>query len=292
MLEMEVFGIRFRNPLLVASGPLTDKPDKIKRLARRSIGGIVLKTISTKPAEVKRPLIAKIGCGLLNCELWSEDPPERWAQSFLPEIRKEVDLPIVVSLGYKPEDIQRLVPMLDEFADAFEISTHYTGTDVEPIYRICRAASSLTKKPILIKMSPHFGNVIDFAKAAVDGGASGIVAINSLGPGIVIDVRKRKSKLGEKYGWLSGPPIKPIALRFVYEIRKAVNVPIVGVGGISSALDVIEFMMAGATLVQILSSAILKGVDIFDEIARDLPPLLEELGFKSLGEVIGVFEDG
>ncbi len=292
MLEIEAFGISFKNPLLVASGPLTDKPAKVKRLAQKAIGGIVLKTISVKAAKVKRPLIAKVGCGLLNCELWSEDSPERWARSFLPEIKRGVSLPIIVSLGYKPEDIKELVPIFDEFADAFEISTHYTGTDVDPIYKICKVASSLTEKPVLIKMSPHFGNVVDFAKAAVDGGASGIVAINSLGPGMAIDVRRRRSKLGEKYGWLSGPPIKPIALRFVYEIRKAVDIPVIGVGGISSALDVLEFMMAGATLVQILSSAILKGIDIFDEIARDLPPLLEELGFKSLRDVIGVFEDG
>ncbi len=290
MLEVEFLGRRFKNPVLPAAGPMTQDPKWARKIQDMGVGGMVLKTISTEAATVKRPVIAKTEVGLLNCELWSEEPPEKWIDEYLPEIKKDMNIPIIVSLGYKPEQIKALIPKLEPFADMFEISTHYTGFDPKPVYEAAKAGRESTKLPVLIKLSPHAPNIQDFARAAEDGGADGIVAINSLGPALSIDIKKRKSRLGAGYGWISGPAIKHFALRIVHEVSKAVNIPVIGVGGIEKAEDVVEFMMAGATLVQMLSAAIMYGPKRYREIIDDLPRVLDEIGVKDIREIIGAYK--
>lgn len=291
MLEIEFLGKKFKNPLLPAAGPLTQTPLWVKKISDKGVGGMVLKTISVSAAEVKRPVIVKTDVGLLNCELWSEDPPDKWIEQYLPQIKRELDIPIIVSLGYKPHEIRELIPKLEPFADMFEISTHYTGFDPQPVYDAAKAGRESTKLPILVKLSPHAPNIGDFARAAEDGGADGLVAINSLGPALSIDIKKRKAKLGAGYGWISGPAIKHFALRIVYEVSKAVNIPVIGVGGIQSAEDVVEFMMAGASLVQMLSAAIMYGLDKYEDIIAKLPEVLNSIGVKDIKEIIGVYSE-
>ncbi len=291
MLEVEFLGIKFRNPVLPAAGPMTQNPKWARKIQEMGVGAMVLKTISTTAASVKRPVITKTDVGLLNCELWSEEPPEKWINEYLPEIKKDMEIPIIVSLGYKPEQIKELIPKLEPFADMFEISTHYTGFDPKPVYDAAKAGRESTKLPVLIKLSPHAPNIADFARAAEDGGADGLVAINSLGPALSIDIRRRKSRLGAGYGWISGPAIKHFALRIVHEVSKAVTIPVMGVGGIESAEDVVEFMMAGATAVQMLSAAIMYGPKRYKEIIDDLPKVLESIGVKDIKDIIGVYKE-
>lgn len=287
-LAVELAGLKLSNPLMPAAGPLTSSPRAAARLSKAGVGAIVTKTISTHGAKVPRPNIARLPCGLLNCELWSEVPPKRWIEEYLPAFRA-LEKPLIVSLGYRPEEVEELLPELSPFADAFELSSHYLGADPRPLYEIAKAAKSITKKPVFVKLSPHVPDLVEFAGAAVDGGADGIVAINSLGPGLAIDIYKRRPLLGgEKgFGWLSGPAIKPIALRAVYEISRGLNVPVIGVGGISTAEDVIEFFLAGASAVQILSAAILDGVKVFSDILARLPLLLSELGVDQIASLTG-----
>ncbi|MFW6048977.1 MAG: nitronate monooxygenase, partial [Candidatus Bipolaricaulota bacterium] len=179
-----------------------------------------------------------------------------------------------------------------EFADAFELSSHYLGRNPDPIREIAATATRLTDKPVLIKLSPHVPDLKEFAQAAVDGGASGIVAINSLGPGLQIDLETMDSTLGsdDGYGWLSGPPIKHIALRAVNEIYNAVDVPVIGVGGISTARDLLEFVAAGATGTQMLSAALSDGSSKYGEVLENLPKELEKLGKNSVEELIGAYK--
>lgn len=290
-LSIDINGNKLRNPVMPASGPLTANPAACERIAAQGVGAIVTKTISTTEAVVAKPAIAKVTCGMLNCELWSEKEPQVWFSEYLPAIAA-FGVPVIVSAGYQPEDLERLIPSADRFAAAFELSSHYLGTDPQPIYQIARTAKSLTDKPVFIKLSPHVPDLAQFARAAVSGGADGIVAINSLGPALRIDIRKRSSPLGSKdgCGWLSGPAIKPIALRAVHTIAQAVDVPVIGVGGIASAEDMIEFMMAGASAVQLLTSAMISGIDLFARIIADLSPLLEELGIERITDLIGLWK--
>ena len=292
-ISTEIAGLKFDNPLMPAAGPLTGKPGLVEKVAKKGVGGIVTKTVSTEAADVPKPAIAKLNGGVLNCEKWAEEPPSQWIEDYYPTISKSVNVPLIISLGYNPEQIRELIPEINPFADAFELSSHYLGRDPEPIKNIAAAASELTDKPIFVKLSPHVPDLGEFAGAAVDGGAAGIVAINSVGPGLEIDLDSLSSPLGsdDGYGWLSGPPIKPLALQAVNEIYKAVDVPVIGVGGIASMRDLLQFIAAGASATQMLSHAISEGRDTYSDIIEGLPEELEKLGIDDISDLLGKYDN-
>jgi dihydroorotate dehydrogenase (fumarate) len=183
---------------------------------------------------------------------------------------------------------------LDPIADAFEISTHYVGKDLNVIAETVRTIRANTEKPVYMKISPHIPDPIGFATAVRNAGATGIVAINSLGPTMNIDIESRKIIYGniDGYAWTSGPMIKNLALAIVYMIKQAMpDFTVIGVGGIKSADDVIEFLLAGASGVQMLSSALLIGKDLYSKIIDDLPKALEKYGFESIEEVRAIILD-
>lgn len=288
-LNTSLSGINFENPLMPASGPLVGDSEKMKTISNFGVGGIVTKTISSKGAEVVRPCIFGGQNFIMNAELWSEYNPELWIDKFLPEIKAEIKKPLFVSVGYSKEDMDNLIPKLDKFADAFEISTHYVGKDLTTIKETLMTIRKHTKKPVYMKMSPHIPDPVGFAKMVIENGGNGVVAINSLGPSMKIDAAARQVLLGNKEGevWTSGPAIKPIALALIHKIKKAVpQCEIIGVGGIASAEDVIEFLLAGASAVQMLSAAMLKGKDLYRKIIDELPSALEKFGFNSVEEVV------
>ena len=288
-LSTNICGLKLENPLMPASGPLVGDFEKIMAIAGFGVGAIVTKTISSKAAEVPRPCIYGDNNKIMNAELWSEYPPEKWIEEILPKLRSESKVPIIVSVGYSKEDMEILIPRLNQYVDAFEISTHYVGKDLDVISQIVKTIRNNTDKPFFMKISPHIPDVVGFAKMAKENGSSGIVAINSIGPSMIIDIEKRKVLVGNVDGevWTSGPSIKPIALAIVNKIKEAIpDFTIIGVGGVSSAQDVIEFLLAGADAVQMLSSAMIKGKDLYEKIISDLPKTLEYYGFNSIQDVI------
>ena len=288
-LSTSFCGLKLYNPLMPAAGPLVGDFEKIMAIESFGVGALVTKTISTKAAVVPRPCIYGDNNKIMNAELWSEYPPEKWIEEILPKLKMHCSVPIIVSVGYSKEDMEILIPKLNEYADAFEISTHYVGKDLDVIARTVRTISNNTNKPFFMKISPHIPDVVGFAKMAKENGASGIVAINSLGPSMIIDIEKREVLVGNEEGevWTSGPSIKPIALAIVNKIKEAVpGFTVIGVGGVSSAEDVIEFLLAGADAVQMLSSAMIKGNDLYEKILNNLPKALEYYGFKSIQEVV------
>ncbi len=289
-LKTSFDGLHLNNPLMPAAGPLVGDAEKLLFLKEAGCGAIVTKTISTKDAHIPKPCIYGDREFIMNSELWSEYPKEKWIHEFLPEfVAKNDGRPLIVSVGYSKEDMIVLIPLLDRFADAFEVSTHYVGTDLSVISETVRTIRSLTKKPIYMKISPHIPNPSGFAKAIKDSGANGVVAVNSLGPTMKIDIMSRSIQYGNDKGfvWTSGPVIKNLALATVYQIKQAEpSLTVIGVGGIATADDVIEFLLAGASAVQMLSAALLKGKQLYAKIIEDLPKALEKYGFSSIEEVI------
>lgn len=289
-LNTSIGKIKLNNPLMPASGPLVGDAEKMKAINEFGVGAMVTKTISRKGAKVVRPCIYGGKNFIMNAELWSEYDLEIWLDDFLPSIKKELkDKPLIISVGYSKEDMEFLIPKLDSFADAFEISTHYVGKDLSNIKETLRTIKRLTEKPVFMKMSPHIPDPVGFAQMVIDNGGSGIVAINSLGPTMNIDIDKRNVFIGNKEGevWTSGPAIKPMALALIHKIKKAVpECEIIGVGGISTADDIIEFLLAGADAVQMLSAAMLKGKDLYEKLIEELPKALENHGFNSVEDVI------
>ncbi|MDY0024154.1 MAG: 4Fe-4S binding protein [Candidatus Izemoplasmatales bacterium] len=282
-------GLKLNNPLMPAAGPLNGDLEKLRFLVDQGCGGIVTKTISKELPHIPKPCIYGDKTFIMNSELWSEISYEVWVNEILPEFTKNKDRPLIVSLGYTKEDMEFLVPKVDRFADAYEISTHYVGTDLEVIKETVRSIRRNTEKPIYMKISPHIPNPEGFARAIKEAGANGVVAINSLGPTMKIDLKEKRIIYSNDKGfvWTSGPAIKPIALATVYKIKQAEpSLTVIGVGGIKSADDVLEFLLAGASAVQMLSAALLQGKELYSKIINDLPKALEKYGFNSIEEVI------
>lgn len=289
-LSTEVAGLELRNPILPAAGPIVRDGNSLVEIANNGAGGLVAKTVSVEPAEVPRPNIAKIGDSLLNAELWSEIPLEQWLKKEYPKA-KETELPLVASIGYSAEEIEEIAPQVAEVGvDALELSTHYLGHDPSPVVEAVEAAKSEVDIPVFVKLSPHVLDITEFAESAENAGADGIVAINTMGPSLAIDVNTEKPIMGSEngYGWLSGPAIKPIAVRCVADIAREVDIPVIGVGGIKDEQDVAEFIMAGASAVQICTAAITRGSKVFGLIADDLSKFMNARGYDTVDDLNGV----
>jgi dihydroorotate dehydrogenase subfamily 1 len=249
---------------------------------------LVTKTISVNPAQVPHPCMAEIRGGFLNTELWSELPKEQWLETEY-KLARATGLPVIVGLGYSAEQIRELAPLVRPYADALELSTHYVGTDISPILDALRAAKEAVDVPVFMKMSPH-PNIQEIAKAVEQAGADALVMINSFGPCLSIDLETCLPLMGSKegFGWLSGPAIKPLALRCVYDAARAVKIPIFGVGGVSNGRDAAEMFMAGASAVQVCTEAILRGPTVYGKIARDLNKFLDSHGYTSVDDIKGL----
>lgn len=287
-LQVEFCGLVFKNPVLPAAGPPGWNGEALKRCAEGGAGGLVTKTISADGARVPTPNMASVRGAFLNAELWSEIPPRQWV---LREcvIARATGLPIIISLGYSADDIAVLAPMFEPFADALELSTHYIGDDVGPMVDAIQAAKAAVDIPVLVKLSP-FRDVSSAAQAAEKAGADGIVAINSFGPTMAIDVETGASVMGSEsgYGWMSGPAIHPLAVRCVFDIARAVDLPIMGVGGVSQGVDAIELMMAGASIVQVCTAGILRGASVYGKIASEIDRWLDVHGYRSVTDIRGL----
>jgi len=314
--SMEIVGIKFKNPVLTAAGPPSRSGEALRAAARGGAGGLVAKTVSLKPARVPRPCMAVVDRGLsisdiglsvggrfvrisksmvqlphgfLNAELWSDVPYQQWiAREY--KLAKETGLPVIASIGYAPEEVSKLGPLVEKAGvDGIEFSTHYIGFDPKPFAEVAKALKESVNIPIFAKLSPHVQDISLFAKA-VERYVDGVVAINTYGPALHIDIETGKPQLGSEsgYGWLSGLALKPIAIRCVADVARAVKVPVMGVGGILSGLDAIEHIMAGAWAVQICTGAILEGPSIYGRVAKEIEEFLKKHGYDSLEGIRGI----
>ena len=291
-LTTRVLGFTLEHPIMPAAGPPVRDAQALKACLEGGAAALVSKTISTKAAPVPTPNMADFKTYFLNTELWSELSPEHWLEKEYPPtaaMAKEAGVPLIVGLGYTADDIAALAPKVKPFADAIELSTHYIGDDPKPMQDAIRAAKEGAGVPVLVKMSP-FREPQGAALAAQEAGADAIVATNSFGPAFGIDIEHggRLWMGGKGYGWMSGPALKPIALRMVYDIARVVDIPVIGVGGISRGTDVVEFLMAGAQAVQVCTAAITKGPGIYGKLAQELAQWLDQHGYASISDIQGL----
>ena len=287
-LNIDILGMKFSNPIFTAAGPGAKDGELCVKAVQGGARGIVTKTISENPADVPRPCMAKTNSGFLNTELWSELPKEQWAAKEYKRA-KEAGVPMIVSMGYTADQISKVAPLVKPYADAVELSTHYVGTDIGPIVNAMKAAKAALDCPVFMKLSPHT-DIQGIAKALEEAGADGLVMINSFGPCMAIDIETGYPIMGSEkgYGWLSGSPIRPLAVRNIYDASRVVNIPIIGVGGVTSGKDAAEMLMAGARAVQVCTEAILKGPGVYGKIAKELNDFLDSHGYSNVNEIIGI----
>jgi dihydroorotate dehydrogenase (NAD+) catalytic subunit len=296
-LTVEVCGLKFRNPVIPAAGPNVRDAERVIESVRGGCGAALSKTISVDAAPVPMPHMAEVRGGFINTELWSELPPERWFEREFPLCRQAADeagIPLICSLGYTGQEIAQLAPRMNRWAHALELSTHYLGEDPTPMIEAIDAAKQGFHGPVWVKMSPLGREMRAAAQAAKDAGADGLVATNSFGPTMGFDVETGYPLLGGEngYGWLSGPALKPLSLRCVYDIVAAVDLPVIGVGGISRGEDAIEFVMAGAVAVGICTAAIMRGNHAYGEVARQMDQWLDAHGYASINDIRGLAHRG
>lgn len=315
-LSVDLAGIPLRNPVLTAAGPTSRDGETLVKAARGGVGGLVAKTISLKPAEVPRPNMQTLdrgksqwilatamqnqivhferikvrgAYGLLNHELWSDKPYQKWLKHEYPQALK-TGLSLIASVGYTPEELQKLAPLVEKAGvNGIEFSTHYIETDPKVFNDVAKTLKEAVEIPVFAKMSPHVKDLTIFTKA-VDRYVDGFVAINTLGPCLHIDVETGRPLLGGPggVGWLSGPAIKPLAVRCVADIARGTKKPVIGVGGITTGEDAIEFIMCGASAVQVCTAAILEGPSVYGRIAQEITQFLEFHGYDSPQDVHGV----
>lgn len=264
------------------------------------LGGIVPKTITREPRIGNPPpRTVETASGLLNSIGLDNDGLDQFLAVKLPYLR-EIGCPIIVSIaGRSIDDFRGLAQQLaaEDGVAALELNISCPnvsgGVDFGTDPGLCEAVVSAVKGvcgslPVLAKLTPNTSQVVEIAKAAENGGADGIVAINTC-LGMAVDWRRRKPRLGNVLGGLSGPAIKPIALRIVFQVARAVGIPIVGVGGIGSLDDCMEFFVAGASAVQI-GTANFYHPRITMEILDALPDALAQLGATTLRDIVGSIE--
>lgn len=291
-LSVSFCNMTFKNPVMPAAGPNGGDGQMLQRAAVGGAGGLVAKTVSVKPARVPHPNIAAtVGRGLINAELWSEIPVEQFIEKEY-AIAKSTGLPLIASIGYTAEELAELGPRIEKtgVVDAIEFSIHYLGKSLAPVIEAAKALRKAVSLPILAKLSPAFPDLAAVARN-LEPHVDGLIAINSLGPVLDFDIETLSPRLGSEhgFGWISGPPLKPLALRIVYELAQNFSKPIIGVGGISSGRDALQFMMAGASAVQVCSAALLNGQGIYGKIASEMDKWLDEHRYESVQEIQGLY---
>jgi dihydroorotate dehydrogenase (NAD+) catalytic subunit len=294
-LSVRLGPLALPNPLMVASGTSGGVMDRVLDVGR--LGAFVEKTVTKLPRKGNPyPRVHETACGMLNSIGLEGYGLEGWIAKRYPEIR-DYRCPLIVSVsGSTTEEYGELVAAIDRLprVDAFELNISCPNvshgmdhaTDPASTEKVCREARRATARPIFAKLTPNVTDMVPVARAAMEGGADGLSAINTL-KGMAVDWRRRSPVIGGVTGGLSGPAVKPVALRFVWELASALpGTPIIGVGGISGPEDVLEFIVAGAGAVQVGTGNFANPRSCTD-ILDALPGLLQQAGVTRLQDLVG-----
>lgn len=301
-LSIQLCNLTLRNPTILASGILGTTKALLKRVAGNGAGAVTIKSVSREPREGhKNPTVITFEGGMLNAVGYSNPGVDAAAREF--SCLQEVNAPVIASvIGTQKEDFARVVEGLSgaKFS-AIEIPLscpHTPGFGLlagqgtpEATFAITSEVRKVTQLPIFVKLSPNIPEICTIAKAAEDAGANAITAVNSMGPGMIINVEAKKPVLDFKVGGVTGDALRPIALRCVFDLYKAVKIPIIGVGGISTGRHAIEMMMAGASAVGIGTGVYYRGIEVFKKVCEEMAQWMEENGFDKVNKIIGVAHD-
>lgn len=303
MVDMKVTlsGLTLDNPVIPASGTFGYGKEYAEFYDINILGSISFKGTTVEPRfGNQQPRIAECSRGLINSVGLQNPGLKAVKEKELPELAKIYSKPVIANVsGFSLEEYVTCAKAMDEEEQVGIIEVNVSCPNVhdggmafgvlpETAAEVTRAVKAETTKPVYIKLSPNVTDIVAIAKACEEAGADGICLINTL-LGMRINLEKRQPVIANKMGGFSGPAIFPVAVRMVYQVAHAVNIPVIGMGGVESARDVIEMMMAGATAVQV-GAANLVNPYACKEIIEDLPKVMEELGIEKLTDIIGIVE--
>ena len=295
-LGVKVGRLELKNPVLVASGTFGYGEEYASLIDLNQLGGIVVKGTSLKPKIGNPPpRLAEVSCGLLNAIGLENIGVEQFIQEKLPFLKKFDTKTIVNIFGFSIDEYAALAEILDTTGiDALEVNVSCpnikTGgevfaTDPKMIVQITQVVCQRTHLPVFVKLSPQVTDIVAIAKAAMDAGADGVSLINSF-PAMGVDVFTRKPKLGNITGGLSGPCLKPIALKMVWDIVRNSNIPVIGIGGITNFEDALEYLIVGAKAIQIGSANFLNP-QVSIEVIKGIKAYLDKHEINDINMIIG-----
>lgn len=299
LLQTEICGIKMKTPIFTASGTFGFGEEFADFLDLSKIGGVVVKGTTLLPRRGNDGVrITETPSGMLNCIGLENPGVDALITEILPRIKK-YDMNVIVNIsGGTAQEYGELAKKLDiDGVVAIELNVSCPnvkeggivfGTSPKAAAEVVKEAKANTKKPVILKLSPNVTDIVEMAKAVEAAGADAISLINTL-LGMAIDIRTQRPVLGNITGGLSGPCVKPVALRMVWQVAQAVKIPIIGMGGIMSAEDAIEFFLAGASAVSIGTANFVEPKTI-EQIADGVAEYLDARGMKNIGELVGALK--
>jgi dihydroorotate dehydrogenase (NAD+) catalytic subunit len=299
-LETSLCGISLKNPVFAASGTFGYGVEFAELADLSRVGAIVVKGLSREPMEGNPPpRVYEAASGMINSVGLQNIGVRAFVRDKLPALAK-IGTPVVANVfGHAVEDYVEVVRVLEDAAGvaAYELNVSCPNTkrggiffssDPECLRGLVEAVRPAAHRPLIVKLSPNVARIEPLAQAAEAAGADAISAVNTF-VSLAVDARTRRSRIGAGFGGLSGPAIKPVALRIVYEAARAVKIPVVGLGGIASGEDAAEFLIAGASAVEVGTASFWDpGATV--RIARELDRFLEEQGIANVRDIIGTLK--
>jgi len=298
-LMVNLAGLQLDNPTVLASGVLGYSAETLENVVKGGAGAAVTKSIGLKPREgYANPTVVQANCGLIN----AMGLPNPGIKEYLKEfhrIRAAVpNFPLILSIyGYSAEEYATLAREATAAgADAVELNVSCphvkdTGSEIgqcpETLVEVVKKVKASVSRPVFAKLSPNVTSITDVAEAAVEAGADGLTIMNTV-KAMAIDVETAMPILGNRVGGLSGPAVKPVALRCVYDAYERVKVPIMGCGGILDWRDAVEFLLAGASVVQVGTAVSLKGPNVFRSVVLGIERYLKSKHFEKVEEIVGL----
>lgn len=296
--KINLLGIEIDNPIIPASGTFGFGYEFAELYDINILGTFSFKGTTKEPRFGNpTPRIAECTAGMINSVGLQNPGVEKVISEELPKLKKVFSKPVMANVsGFSVEEYAYTCEKLNDCEQVGWIEVNVScpnvhnggmsfGTSPDAVSKVVKAVKKVTTKPVIIKLSPNVTDIVSIANACEEAGADGISLINTL-LGMRIDIKRRKPVIANKMGGFSGDAIFPVAVRMVYQVYEAVSIPIIGMGGISSAKDVIEMMMAGATAVQV-GAANLINPFACKEIIEELPKEMDKLNIKDINEIIG-----
>ncbi|KQC09776.1 MAG: hypothetical protein APR54_00270 [Candidatus Cloacimonas sp. SDB] len=293
-LETKFLGFKLASPLVLPAGVMGMSFSGLKISADLGAGMVTSKSLTLQPRTGhKGPVIAEFEGGILN-SMGLCNPGIKDGLAEIDEFKEGSDTPVIVSVfATSSRDFIALTEEVNSSsADLLELNLSCPNVydefgiplsaSKDQVYEIVSSVKDISQKPVIAKLSPNVLNPAEIALAAEAGGADALCLINTVGPGMLIDTLMVKPILFNKFGGLSGPCLKPVALKLVYQAYSVVNIPIIGMGGISTGNDVVEMLMAGADIVGIGTAVYSRGIEVFSKINAELLQFMDENGYKSV----------
>ncbi|MDD7099691.1 MAG: dihydroorotate dehydrogenase [Paraprevotella sp.] len=299
-LTTHIGSLTLRNPVMTASGTFGYGLEYADLVDLGQLGGIIVKGTTLQPREGNPyPRMAETPQGMLNCVGLQNKGVDYFCEHIYPQVQSLPTQVIVNVSGNSPEDYAECARRINELEHIPAIELNIScpnvkhggmafGTSPEGAASVVKAVRAVYDKTLIVKLSPNVTSITDIALAAEAEGADAVSLINTL-MGMAIDAEKRKRVLSIGTGGLSGPCVKPVALRMVWQVARAVHIPVIGLGGISNAVDAVEFLLAGASAVEI-GTANFVDPTISAQVAQGINEYLERHGFRSVKEIIGLCE--